>query len=129
MESSSKHTNGNERYYNEEPPRYEPHYNGSASGREQAPSEPNSPAATGGHDDHSRYALQVQRSCKEALRRMKQDNVLAHSNWAGPLTAAPAAISAMAFLLKTAANRKAVGLTVSSTDVKDPQGNKVGELP
>ena|ERR1700753_1638478 len=129
MESSSSYTNGNEDNYSEQPPRYEAYSNGDAGKKKKAPSDQNPEAETGGHDDRSRYVLQVQKSCKDALRRVKQDNALAHSNWAGPLTAAPAAISAMAFLLKTAANRKAVGLTVGSTIVQDPQGNKLGELP
>jgi hypothetical protein len=56
--------------------------------------------------------------------------MLAESNWAEPLTAAPTAISVMAFLLKTAANKKVAGLGVSSTEVKDEQGKKViGSLP
>ena len=81
-------------------------------------------------DPRAAYALQVQRACKTALQRVKQNNMLANSNWAEPLTAAPTAISVMAFLLKTAADKKAAGLTVASVDVKDEQGIEVvGKLP
>jgi hypothetical protein len=81
-------------------------------------------------DSRSAYAMQVQRACSNALRLVKQDNDLATSAWAEPLTAAPTAISVMAFLLKTAANRKVAGLTISSQSVKDEkQKEEVGVLP
>jgi hypothetical protein len=80
-------------------------------------------------DPRAEYALQLQSACKTALKRLKQNNMLANSNWAEPLTAAPTAISVMAFLLKTAADKKAAGLTVASVEVKDETGNVVGKLP
>lgn len=90
----------------------------------------NSYGDSSSYDPRATYALQVQRACKTTLQRVKQNNMLANSNWAAPLTAAPTAISVMAFLLKTAADKKAAGLTVASVDVKDTTGKKVvGTLP
>jgi hypothetical protein len=80
-------------------------------------------------DNRAAYAKQLQRACKTALQRVKQDNVLANSTWAEPLAAAPAAISVMAFLLKTAADKKVAGLTVSDLVVKDVEGKDIGKLP
>ncbi|KAH8645552.1 hypothetical protein BGZ61DRAFT_542705, partial [Ilyonectria robusta] len=89
-------------------------------------------------DDHQRawprdprvvYARQVQRACKTAWKQVTEDNALANSSWAAPLAAAPTAISVMAFLLKTAADRKAAGITVSDLVIKTEDGTEVGKLP
>lgn len=81
-------------------------------------------------DPRAAYAKEVQRVCKDALRRVKQTNMFADSNWAGPLTAAPIAISVMAFLLKTAADKKVAGLPMDRLNVMDTTGKVVlGELP
>jgi hypothetical protein len=78
-------------------------------------------------DRRGAYALQVQRACSNALRSIQQDNQITASSWAEPLTAAPAAISVMAFLMKTAANPHAAGCTIESLEVMN--GNeKVGQL-
>ncbi|KIW00834.1 uncharacterized protein PV09_07594 [Verruconis gallopava] len=77
-----------------------------------------------------RYAKQVQRACRRALREVKKDNILANSDWAEPLEAAPTAISVMAFLIKTAADKKVAGLEVKSTKIMNEQGTlQVGTLP
>ncbi|KAH7077657.1 hypothetical protein BKA63DRAFT_564232 [Paraphoma chrysanthemicola] len=87
-------------------------------------------AETPTHDRRGSYATQLQRASKVALQRVKQNTLLANSGWAEPLTAAPAAISVLAFIIKTAASKKVAGLPVSSRDVFDEKGvEKVGKLP
>src|SRR3954451_6098469 len=52
-----------------------------------------------GASHRGRYAVQVQKACRNALREVRKDNMLVTSEWAEPLTAAPIAISVMAFLI------------------------------
>ena len=81
-------------------------------------------------DRQAETAIQLQRACKMAIQRVTQNNMLANSDWAAPLTAAPSAISVMAFLLKTAADKKAAGLTVVSTSITKDNGiDVIGTLP
>lgn len=76
------------------------------------------------------YALQVQRACKKALQEVKRENMLGNVEWAEPLEAAPTAISVMAFLIKTAADKKVAGLPVRSMEVLSEDGTKIlGQLP
>ena len=75
------------------------------------------------------YALTLQRACAQAMERVKENSVVANSNWAAPLTAAPSAISTMATLLKAADKESAAGLEIESQDVKDAEGILVGKLP
>jgi hypothetical protein len=84
-----------------------------------------------GNSSRGRYAKQVQRACRNALREVKKDNMLVTSEWAEPLTAAPIAISVMAFLIKTAADKKVAGLPVKNQIItKGEEGNEiVGRLP
>jgi hypothetical protein len=79
-------------------------------------------------DRRAQTALVLQKACKAAVQRVRQNNMLANSKWAEPLTAAPTAISVMAFLLKTASDKRAAGLKVGSTEVKDGL-TVIGELP
>jgi hypothetical protein len=51
------------------------------------------------------YARQIQRAAQQAIQRVKQHTLIAQSGWSEPLTVAPLAISVMAFLLKTAADK------------------------
>ena len=82
-----------------------------------------------GRDQKAAYALILQKACNTALRRVKNNNIVANSNWASPLAAAPSAISTMAILLKTAEMKAAAGLEIESQEVKDNEGNVKGELP
>lgn len=76
------------------------------------------------------YALSLQRACDFALQRVKNNNVIANTNWAAPLATAPCAISTMAILLKAAAKDAAAGLEIESQDVKNMDGTTVvGNLP
>ncbi|KAH7088202.1 hypothetical protein FB567DRAFT_333287 [Paraphoma chrysanthemicola] len=119
---------------NDEQSRPEPDSNekqskpGHESYEKQSKYEPAAEAST--HDRRGRYAKQLQRASKDALQRVKQNTLLVNSGWAEPLTAAPAAISVLAFIMKTAASKKVAGLPVSSRDVFDEKGiEKVGKLP
>src|SRR5690348_14732403 len=76
-----------------------------------------------GRDRKAAYALTVQKACNTALQRVKNNNIIANSNWASPLAAAPSAISTMAILLKTAEMKAAAGLEIESQQVKDEEGN------
>lgn len=122
----------------QEPLAYRTHFQGDRNSQRSTHSQDPIPdtngyggrGASASNDPRGAYALQVQRACKDAVREVKQNSMLAESNWAEPLTAAPTAISVMAFLLKTAANKKVAGLGVSSTEVRDEKGkNLVGTLP
>ncbi|OAL46817.1 hypothetical protein IQ07DRAFT_682939 [Pyrenochaeta sp. DS3sAY3a] len=87
-------------------------------------------AGEGVGPERGRYAKQVQKACRQALKTAKRENVLMNSEWAAPLEAAPTAIIVMAFLIKTAANEKVAGLEVKSTEVMDETGMEhVGTLP
>lgn len=84
----------------------------------------------GTRSSRGRYAKQVQRACRKALREVKKDNMLVNNDWAEPLEAAPTAISVMAFLIKTAADKKVAGLEVKSVEIMDEKGTQqVGTLP
>ncbi|MCJ1401423.1 hypothetical protein MMC11_004636 [Xylographa trunciseda] len=80
-------------------------------------------------DRKAAYAVTLQKACNTALQRVKNNNIVANSNWAAPLAAAPSAISTMAILLKTAEMKAAAGLEIESQDVKDEEGNVKGKLP
>jgi hypothetical protein len=80
-------------------------------------------------DRRAAYALTLQRACNNAVERVKNNNIIANSNWASPLAAAPSAISTMAILLKTAEMKAAAGLEIESQDVKNEAGVVVGTLP
>ena len=73
------------------------------------------------------YALTLQKACGVALQRVKNNNVIANTDWAAPLEAAPSAISTMAILLKAADLEAAAGLEVDSEDGM-ADGNAVGHL-
>jgi hypothetical protein len=115
-------------------PRYEfgdmnaalPNGNGESSAHAAAPS-------SGGpesHDKKTSYALSLQKACDVAYQRVKNNNVIANTNWASPLATAPSAISTMAILLKAADKEAAAGLEIESQDVKDLEGTTiVGSLP
>lgn len=76
------------------------------------------------------YALSLQRACDSALQRVKNNTIIANTNWAAPLATAPCAISTMAILLKAAAKDAAAGLEIETRDVKTLDGTKVaGNLP
>jgi hypothetical protein len=83
----------------------------------------------GRRDKRSEYALTVQKACSDALQHVKRNNLLVHSNWAAPLSAAPTAISVMAICLKTAAEKQAAGLEIEDKNVKDEKGEIIGTLP
>ncbi|KAF4454852.1 hypothetical protein F53441_2722 [Fusarium austroafricanum] len=130
MSSASKNPNLYDASIDGYPPAYEPSSAGdSGHHRDNG----NGSAADGSqawpHDPRAMYAKQVQRACKTAWKQVTEDNALASSSWAAPLAAAPTAISVMAFLLKTAADKKAAGITVSDLVVKSEKGEKLGELP
>jgi len=80
-------------------------------------------------DRRAAYALTLQKACNTAVQRVKNNNIIANSNWASPLAAAPSAISTMAILLKTAEMKAAAGLEIESQDVKNEEGVVVGTLP
>jgi hypothetical protein len=80
-------------------------------------------------DRRAAYALTLQKACNTAVQRVKNNNIIANSNWASPLAAAPSAISTMAILLKTAEMKAAAGLEIESQDVKNEEGAVVGTLP
>ena len=80
-------------------------------------------------DRRAAYTFSVQKACNQALLRVKQNVVLVNSNWAAPLAAAPSAISVMAILLKTAAEKNAAGLEIGDVVVKNEKGIEVGKLP
>lgn len=84
---------------------------------------------SGSRDRRATYALTLQKACNIAVQRVKSSNIIANSNWASPLAAAPSAISTMAILLKTAELRAAAGLEIESQEVKNEEGNVVGTLP
>jgi hypothetical protein len=82
------------------------------------------------HDKKGLYALTLQKACNVALQRVKNNNVIANTNWASPLATAPSAISTMAILLKAAEKEAAAGLEIESREVKDLEGTTiVGSLP
>ena len=85
--------------------------------------------SNGRRDKRSQYALTVQKACSDALQHVKRNNLLVHSNWAAPLSAAPTAISVMAICLKTAAEKQAAGLEIEDKNVKDEKGEIIGTLP
>ncbi|OCL11172.1 hypothetical protein AOQ84DRAFT_287772 [Glonium stellatum] len=80
-------------------------------------------------DRKAAYALTLQKACNTALRRVKNNSIVANCNWAAPLAAAPPAASTMAILLKTAEMKAAAGLEIESQEVKDDEGNVKGKLP
>jgi len=82
-----------------------------------------------GHDKKASYALSLQKACNVALQRVKHNNIIANTNWASPLAAAPSAISTMAILLKAADKEAAAGLEIESQEVKNEDGTVVGSLP
>lgn len=86
-------------------------------------------AGSEGQRRRANYALSLQKACNVALQRVKSNNVVANSNWASPLAAAPSAISTMAILLKAADQEAAAGLEIESQDVKAEDGSVVGTLP
>jgi hypothetical protein len=111
---------GLHRSYNPDPPE------SYADNSERAP---RSNGQSEGRDRKAAYALTLQRACNAAVQRVKNNNIIANSNWASPLAAAPSAISTMAILLKTAEMKAAAGLEVESQEVKDEEGNIKGILP
>ncbi|KAK3374692.1 hypothetical protein B0H63DRAFT_480744 [Podospora didyma] len=80
-------------------------------------------------DSRGSYALALQKTCSAALQRVKSNNVIANTNWAAPLAAAPSAISTMAILLKAADLKAAAGLEVETQDVIVGDGAPAGRLP
>jgi hypothetical protein len=82
------------------------------------------------HDKKTSYALSLQKACNIALQRVKNNNVIANTNWASPLATAPSAISTMAILLKAADKEAAAGLEIDSQEVKGMDDTTiVGSLP
>jgi len=55
--------------------------------------------------------------------------MVANTDWASPLAAAPHAISIMAICLKSAAEQRAAGLQITDLEVKLENGEVVGKLP
>lgn len=81
-------------------------------------------------DARALYARQLQQASRTAMSNLQNDSLLANSTWITPLTAAPAAISVMAFLLKTSSNPKVAGMTVSTLEVHDEKNTQeLGKLP
>ncbi|SPJ91048.1 uncharacterized protein FTOL_13450 [Fusarium torulosum] len=80
-------------------------------------------------DRKANYALALHKACGVALKRVRNNNVVANTNWAAPLAAAPSAISTMAILLKAADLEAAAGLEVESQEVKTDDGTIAGYLP
>jgi hypothetical protein len=105
--------------------------NGGGESSERTTSQPKTnPETSGGKDKKASYALTLQKACDVAYQRVKNNNVIANTNWASPLATAPAAISTMAILLKAADKEAAAGLEIDSQEVKDLEGNiVVGSLP
>lgn len=82
------------------------------------------------HDKKTSYALSLQNACNVAYQRVKNNNIIANTNWASPLATAPSAISTMAILLKAADKEAAAGLEIESQDVRGVDGTTVvGSLP
>ena len=69
------------------------------------------------HDARTEYALYLQKACNVALNRVKNNSMIANTNWASPLASAPSAISTMAILLKAADLKAAAGLKVESQEI------------
>jgi hypothetical protein len=102
--------------------------NGGGESSARAASQPNTRLES--LDKKTSYALTLQKACDVAYQRVKNNNVIANTNWASPLATAPSAISTMAILLKAADKEAAAGLEIESQDVKDLDGNLiVGSLP
>jgi hypothetical protein len=113
----------------EGPPRYERPPMGSLGAETADGTASPSTKGNGITDRKANYALALQKTCGVALQRVKNSNVIANTNWAAPLAAAPSAISTMAILLKTADLKAAAGLEVESQEVKADDGTAVGHLP
>jgi len=103
---------------------------GGESSESAAPHPSTNPETSGSKDKKASYALTLQKACDVAYQRVKNNNVIANTNWASPLATAPAAISTMAILLKAADKEAAAGLEIESQEIKDLDGNVVvGNLP
>jgi hypothetical protein len=100
--------------------------NGHAESSSQAPPSESSRFAP---DKRAIYALRLQKACDFAWLRVKNNHVIANSNWASPLATAPSAISTMAILLKAANQRAAAGLEIETQEVQDGDGVVRGTLP
>lgn len=98
-------------------------------GESSTPAGARSNSRSEGQDRKASYALSLQKACNVALQRVKNNNVIANTNWASPLAAAPSAISTMAILLKAADKEAAAGLEIESQDVKGEDGTVRGTLP
>jgi hypothetical protein len=121
-----------EQYHEPPPSSYEPNYGQSSDAN--TPKTHN--VGQNGPNDAERrtqaraaYAAVLQRSSTEVVQRIKNSTMFINSDWASPLTAAPNAISVMAICLKTAAEERAAGLQISSTNVTDDNGKVIGTLP
>ncbi|KAH6640308.1 hypothetical protein F5144DRAFT_90241 [Chaetomium tenue] len=76
-----------------------------------------------------KYAMDVQTVAAQEIESLSGRQALRGVKWASSLEAAPAAVSIMAILLKTASKGAAAGLSVASREIRGDGGVVIAMLP